>query len=67
MTYYWLYGRLDVHVGATDADLMDALGNYADAHVIGGSAALTDEHRAGIRREHADARETYAMVAGGRF
>lgn len=67
MTAYWLYGRLNVHVAVTDLELMDALDNYADTHIKGGSAALTSEHRDAIRREHNDAFALYAAVASGRL
>lgn len=67
MTYYWLYGRLNVHVGVTDSNLMAALDDYANEHVTGGAGALTQAHRDGIRREHRDARDLYSAVATGRF
>lgn len=65
MTAYWLYCRLNVHVSATDDDLMAALDAYADAHVKGGAAVLTDEHRAAIRREHDDALVSFLTVQAG--
>lgn len=65
MTYYWLYGRLGVHVAATDDELMSALDEYADGAIKGGAGALTDEHRDGIRREHAAAYALYAGVTRG--
>lgn len=65
MTANWLYRRLNVHVGLNDAELMAELDAYADAHVVGGAGALTETHRAAIRREHADAFLLYATVVRG--
>lgn len=62
MSFYWLYGRLGVSVGHSDADVREALAAYADEHVKGGRAALTEDHYAGVLREHHDARELYDAV-----
>lgn len=63
--FYWIYGRIDPHVMASDDELMAALDDYADAHLKGGRAAVTDELRDAIRAEHADARDLYQQVARG--
>lgn len=65
MTAYWLYTRLGVHVATSDAELMTALDSYADEHIQGGSAVLTDKHRELIRREHDDAFLLYGVVMNG--
>jgi hypothetical protein len=61
--WYWLYGRLDVHVAASDEELMHTLDEYADQNIIGGAGMLTEEHRAKVRQEHRDARELYRTIA----
>lgn len=64
MTPYWLYSRLDMHVGASDASVTQALHEYADAHVIGGREQITNEHVRLVLAEHHEARELYAFVTG---
>lgn len=61
--WYWLYGRLDIPVQASDDELMRTLDEYANKTIIGGAAVLTDEHRAKVRQEHRDARELYRAIA----
>ena len=65
--FYFIYSRLGLHVAASDGDLMQALDDYADENIKGGSAVLTADHRAAIRREHEDARKLYAAVTSGRL
>jgi len=56
---YWLYSRLNVHVGRSDDDVREAFATYADAHIKGGRGALTEDHYAAILREHKDARDLF--------
>jgi hypothetical protein len=63
--WYWLCGRLDVHVAGSDEELMYPLDEYADQNISGGAGVLTEEHRAKVRQEHRDARELYRAIARG--
>lgn len=65
MSYYWLYSRLDLHVGTSEANVRTALAEYADAHLKGAREVLTEEHYGAILSEHADAGSLYATVMGG--
>jgi hypothetical protein len=62
---HWLYGRLDAHMSWDDRRLMAELDAYADRHVVGGARALTDAHRAAIKREHQHAWLLYMTVTHG--
>lgn len=62
---YWLYCRINVHVGVDDEQLMRALDEWADTGLKAGRAGVTNELRDAIRAEHADARELYGVVMRG--
>jgi hypothetical protein len=57
ITPYWLYSRIDVHVWTEDEKVAETLREYADAHVKGGRAAITDDIINAVLREHHDAQE----------
>lgn len=62
---YYIYSRLNAHVGWDDDRLMAELDEWADSGLKAGREDVTDELRIGIRAEHDAARELYATVMGG--
>lgn len=62
MTAYWIYCRLNVSVGRTDTEVLDALHAYADAHVKGGRASITQSIADAVLAEHADAQDLYSEM-----
>jgi hypothetical protein len=64
---YWVYTRLDAHVGWDDDRLMAELDEWAERALKKGAAGLTDGLRQEIRREHARAQDLYRAVTTGDF
>jgi hypothetical protein len=66
---YWIYGRINVHVGRTDDEVREALQEWADTALKQGRAFLaTPEGQTlvnAVVKEHHDAQQLYAVVTGG--